>query len=124
MRIASGALSMSHTRNLSIYNAAVAVEETLTSLSTQLAGADAAEAAAVYAEVAQGVANRAVGALKPLLASMEAALLDGLASMHVKDVRTQMSAGVGMDEDADPSGVEQCSDYMQASLLVLEQVRV
>ena len=46
---------MAQTRNVSIYGAAIAVEETLVSLSAQLESAGAAEAAAVYAGLAKDV---------------------------------------------------------------------
>ena len=46
---------MAQTRNVSIYGAAIAVEETLVSLSAQLESAGAAEAAVVYAGLAKDV---------------------------------------------------------------------
>jgi len=53
--------SMAQTRNLSIYSAAVAIEETLVSIAAQLAGADAADAALLYQGLAEQVRRRRCG---------------------------------------------------------------
>lgn len=119
-KTATGALSMSQTRNLSIYSAAIALEETLVSLSAQLASASANEAAEMYAALAQQAGERAREAVRPLIESIQAALLDSMANMHLKDVRPQIPSQ--MPDDVDPTGAEQCSDYMQECLQVLTQL--
>jgi len=116
-KLASGALSMSQTRNLSIYSAAIAVEETLVTLSAQLASASASEAAEVYAALAQQAGQRAREAVRPLIESLQAGLLESMANMHLTDIRPQMPAD--MPDDMDPTGAEQCSNYMQECLQVL-----
>ena len=58
-KIAAGALTMSQTRNLSLYGAAVALEETLASLCAQMSGAGAPQAAEIYGALAQQAGQRA-----------------------------------------------------------------
>ena len=119
-KIAAGALTMSQTRNLSLYGAAVALEETLASLCAQMSGAGAPQAAEIYGALAQQAGQRARAAVAPVIASVQAALLERISNIHLHDLRPQAAAE--MADDAEPGGAEQCSDYMQACLEVLVQL--
>ena len=89
-KTSSGALSMAQTRNLSVYAAAIAVEETLVSLSAQIESAGAAEAAVVYAALAEEVGQCARDAARPLIDAFQATLLDSIADMHLADIQPQV----------------------------------